>query len=70
MTTVDLTSAGNISGMVRFTVRLAVPWLFIAFAKDRKFYRVNDAQRTENGRFMLMPGPGEPVSGGPGFDSA
>jgi hypothetical protein len=32
MTRVDLSSAPGVSAMIQFTVRLAVPWLFIAFA--------------------------------------
>ena len=32
MTTVDLSSPLGVSAMIQFTVRLAVPWLFIAFA--------------------------------------
>ena len=31
MTTVDLSSALGVSSMIQFSVRLAVPWLFIAF---------------------------------------
>ncbi len=31
MTTVDLSSPLGISAMIQFTVRLAVPWLFMAF---------------------------------------
>lgn len=32
MTTVDLASPSGVSSMIQFSVRLAVPWLFIAFA--------------------------------------
>lgn len=32
MTRVDLSSAPGVSAMIQFSVRLAVPWLFIAFA--------------------------------------
>ena len=32
MTTVDMATPGAISEMIQFSVRLAVPWLFIAFA--------------------------------------
>lgn len=32
MTTVDITSPSGISAMIQFSVRLAVPWLFVAFA--------------------------------------
>ena len=35
--------------------------------KDRKFYRVVEARRTENGRCILVTGPKERVSSGPGF---
>ena len=35
--------------------------------KDRKFYRVVEARRTENGRCILVTGPKERVSCGPGF---
>lgn len=33
--------------------------------KDRKFYRVVEARRTENGRCILVTGPKERVSRGP-----
>ena len=36
----------------------------------RKFYRVVEAQRTENGRCILVTGPKERVSRGPGFVGA
>ena len=32
MTTVDLTAPSAISALITFSVRLAVPWLYIAFA--------------------------------------
>lgn len=32
MTRIDLSSAVEISGLIQFSVRLAVPWLFLAFA--------------------------------------
>ncbi len=39
-------------------------------AKGRKFYRVVEARCTENGRCILVPGPKERVSRGPGFVGA
>ena len=35
--------------------------------KDRKFYRVVESRRAENGRCFLVPGPNEQVSDGPGI---
>lgn len=32
MTTVDLSTGAGVSSMLQFSVRLAVPWLYIAFA--------------------------------------
>jgi len=37
MTKVDLSSAPGVSAMIQFSVRLAVPWLFIAFASSSLF---------------------------------
>ena len=37
MTMVDLSSPLGVSAMIQFTVRLAVPWLFIAFASSSLF---------------------------------
>ena len=37
MTTVDLASGPGISAMITFSVRLAVPWLFFAFAASSLF---------------------------------
>ena len=42
----------------------------ILYVKDRKFYRVVEARRTENGHCILVTGPKERVSRGPGFVGA
>jgi hypothetical protein len=39
MTRVDLASPLGVSAMIQFSVRLAVPWLFIAFAAHRSLFR-------------------------------
>jgi len=38
--------------------------------KDKKFYRVVDARRTENGRGILVSGSNQRVSRGSGFVAA
>ena len=38
--------------------------------KDRKFYRVVESRRAENGRCFLVPGPNERLSDEPGIVAA
>ena len=38
LTQIDTTNPADISGMIQFSVRLAVPWLFVAFAASSLVY--------------------------------
>jgi len=60
----------RVTAQAGFTFFTADPSEFVDESralKDRKFYRMVEAQFTDNGRCILVSGPKERVSRGPGF---